>query len=115
MQPSDELAETEITKTVTAIGETARRARGERPEIPHPFETDRNLSAHLTAATVAADGGGAGWKARIGRQILRRLLPAQLAYNAAIVDVIHQLDHRDRQQREEIADLHQQIAALRDR
>ncbi len=115
MQPSEELAETEITKTVMAIGETARRARGERPEIPHPFETDRNLSAHLTAATVAATGGGAGWRTRVGQLILRQLLPSQLAFNEAMVDVIHQLDHRDRQQREEIADLHQQIAALRDR
>ncbi len=113
MEPRDALAETETAKTIATINETARRARGEGPGLPHPFETDRNLGRFLSTAAVTAGGGGpSGWRGRIGRQILERLLPSQVAFNEALVNIIHQLDHRDRQQREEIADLQQRLAAL---
>ncbi len=106
---SEHLAATERAKTVKAIEETARRARSERPALPHPFETDANLAALLGAATSASTGGpGRGLRDRLGRILLRRLLPGQLAFNQTVVDLIHQLDHRDRQLREDLADLHQQ-------
>ncbi|MEZ5379873.1 MAG: hypothetical protein R2733_25485 [Acidimicrobiales bacterium] len=108
-------AEIETAKTLTAIDELGRRARGEDTGLPHPFETDRNLVTYLSAAELASTGGGvAGPVGRIGRRMLAWLLPSQIAYNQALVDVIHQLDHRDRQQREEIANLQQKVAALAD-
>lgn len=114
--PADELAASEMNKTITAISEVARRARGERPALPHPYETDANLAAHLSIATAAATGGRqGGWRGRLERQVRNRVLPSQQSFDAALIDIIHQLDHRDRQQREEIADLHQQLAELRSR
>ncbi len=111
-----EQARIETAKTVEAINETARRARGEQTGLPHPFETDQNVGRFLSAATAAADGGGiAGLGGRISRLLLTRLLPSQVAYNQALVNLMHQFDHRDRQQREEIADLQQELAAMTDR
>ncbi len=104
----EDLAATERAKTIKAIQETARRARSEPPALPHPFETDANLAALLDAATSASTGGsGRGVRDRLGRILLRRLLPGQLAFNRIVIDLIHQLDHRDRQLREDLADLHQ--------
>ncbi len=110
----DVLADPERVKTIAAIAETARRARGEAPALPHPFETDAILAERLQRATELARGRtGSGWAARLERLVAARLLPGQLAFNEQLLHALHQLDHRDRQQREEIADLQQQLAALR--
>lgn len=106
-----ELENTERNKTIMAIGETARRARSQAPSLPHPFETDANLAALLEAATLASVGGsGRGARARAGRLALRWLLPGQAEFNRVLIDLVHQLDHRDRQLREDLADLHQAAA-----
>ncbi|MEZ5230410.1 MAG: hypothetical protein R2710_28215 [Acidimicrobiales bacterium] len=108
-------AEIETAKTLTAIDELGRRARGEDTGFPTRSRPTGTLSPTFSAAELASTGGGvAGPVGRIGRRMLAWLLPSQIAYNQALVDVIHQLDHRDRQQREEIANLQQKVAALAD-
>lgn len=100
-------------RTVRAIAETARRAQGIQVDLPHPYETDQKLGQHLEAATVVA--GGDSPTTRVGRarrRLLRLLFPAQVRFNHELIDIIHQLDHRDRQLREDLADAHQRLAAL---
>ena len=101
---------------LTTIELTAERAaaaqRGEvaGPELPHPIRTDANLRHHLDAAT--ANQGRSGWDnlRRAGR---RFGLPDQPRYNDAIVNALHQLDHRTQLQGQRIARLEAELAEVR--
>lgn len=114
-------ANAEDRLTIEVIGHIARRAQGLPPDLPHPFTTDTELARYLHAATEihdapnAADPDAPRWQA-VPRQALTRVVSSanstQRQFNDLLINLIHQLDHRDRQQREELADLRQQLDTL---
>ncbi|MEM8925751.1 MAG: hypothetical protein AAGD35_19790 [Actinomycetota bacterium] len=82
------------------------------PELPPATVTNRNLR-HYLATAMETQPGFANHQARQGvRTRLRRLLgPAgQGDYNAAVLHVLHQLDHRTRSQEHRIAVLEARLA-----
>lgn len=89
------------------------------PELPSPARTNTNLRHYLAAAMETQPGfgappaGGPRWRSR-----LRRLAggpPRQADYNAAVLHVLHQLDHRSRVQEERIITLEARLAAAEGR
>lgn len=84
--------------------------------FPSPFVTDANFSHYLDRAT-AHQGRAAG----LLRAIRRLARGDQAHYNAAVVNALHQLDHRTRSQQQtinrleaELARAHRALAGLDD-
>lgn len=76
--------------------------------FPSPFVTDANFSHYLDRAT-AHQGRAAGLL-----RALRRLARGDQAhYNAAVVNALHQLDHRTRSQQQTITRLEAELARAR--
>jgi hypothetical protein len=101
---------------LTTIEVTAERAaaaqRGDEvgPSLPHPIRTDANLRHHLGVATVSSGRP----VPEVLRKIARRVgLPDQARYNDAIVNVLHQLDHRTQLQGRRIAELEAELTEAR--
>lgn len=77
-------------------------------DFPNPFVTDANFSHYLDRAT-AHQGRAAGLL-----RALRRLARGDQAhYNAAVVNALHQLDHRTRSQQRTITRLEAELARAR--
>lgn len=107
--PTDREMTLELIDALSCRAEQA--LSGDRPDsgLPHPLTTDRNIGIHLDRATEAqqllADNGRDGGITTIG--VARRL---QAKLNEAVIHCIHQLDHRDRQQRARIDELEAALA-----
>lgn len=89
------------------------------PDLPSPARTNTNLRHYLAAAMDTQPGfgappsGGPRWRSR-----LRRLAggpPRQDDYNAAVLHVLHQLDHRTRMQEQRITALEARLAVAEGR
>jgi hypothetical protein len=99
---------------LTTIAVTAERAaaaqRGEAigPSLPHPIRTDANLRHHLDLATSTQGTGPS--LGTVGRRLG---FPDQPRYNDAIVNALHQLDHRTQLQGRRIAQLEAELAEAR--
>ncbi len=77
-------------------------------DFPSPFVTDANFSHYLDRA-AAHQGGPAGLL-----RVIRRLARGDQAhYNAAVVNALHQLDHRTRSQQQTITRLEAELARAR--
>lgn len=74
-------------------------------DFPSPFVTDANFSHYLDRAT-AHQGRAAG----LLRAIRRLARGDQAHYNAAVVNALHQLDHRTRSQQQTITRLEAELA-----
>ncbi|MEL7155726.1 MAG: hypothetical protein AAFN30_03905 [Actinomycetota bacterium] len=87
------------------------------PELPPPTLTNTNLRHYLAAAMETQPGFGAADQPTTGgvRSRLRRMIgaPRQAEFNAAVLHVLHQLDHRGRQQERRIVTLEARLAAAR--
>jgi len=77
-------------------------------DFPNPFVTDANFSHYLDQAT-AHQGRAAG----LLRAIRRLARGDQAHYNAAVVNALHQLDHRTRSQQRTITRLEAELARAR--
>ena len=89
---------------------------GDAPiELPNPIVTDTNLRHYLEAATVTkGDAETEAARSRVGT--LRSSATAraeQARFNDALLNAIHQLDHRTRLQQETIARLEAELADAR--
>ncbi len=89
------------------------------PDLPSPARTNTNLRHYLAEAMETQPGFGAPaaveprWRSR-----LRRLVggpPRQSDYNAAVLHVLHQLDHRSQVQERRIMTLEARLAAAEGR
>ena len=84
----------------------------EQAELPNPIVTDANFHHHLARATQFQGDAGLGTdRGRLHRlrfAVARHL--DQLRFNAAIVDALHQLDHRTRAQDRTIYRLEAELA-----
>ncbi|MGI9611361.1 MAG: hypothetical protein ACR2QO_00515 [Acidimicrobiales bacterium] len=101
---------------LTTIAVTAERASDAQlgqvaePPLPHPIRTDHNLGHHIGTAT--ANQGASRWDKL--RKVGRRFgLPDQPRYNDAVVNALHQLDHRTQLQGQRIARLEAELAEAR--
>lgn len=77
-------------------------------DFPNPFVTDANFSHYLDQAT--AHQGRANGLLRAIRRLSRG---DQARYNAAVVNALHQLDHRTRSQQRTITRLEAELARAR--
>lgn len=77
-------------------------------DFPNPFVTDANFSHYLDRAT-AHQGRAAG----LLRAVRRLARGDQAHYNAAVVNALHQLDHRTRSQQRTITRLEAELARAR--
>ncbi len=117
-----------VLRTIALTAERASAVqRGEltEPSLPHPIRTDANLGHHLDVATGAlgsgvrtklSSAGGAAGRAggRLLDRVWRRLGRAdQARYNDAIVNALHQLDHRTTLQAHRIARLEAELSEAR--
>lgn len=96
------------------IREAGRRARGEPlAGLGHPVAVDAKLAEHLEAATAHRTAPQGGRRAQIVNAALEPVLDQQGAFNEAVIEVLHQLDHRTRAQQERIRDLEAELDRLR--
>ncbi len=106
----------DVDLVVGVIAEVGRRLRDESPEgLGHPVAVDAKLARHLARAQ-------AGAALPVSGRVLGRLAPAldpvldvQRDVNAALVEVLHMLDHRTRDQAEQLHRLRADLEALRTR
>lgn len=101
---------------VQVIAEVGRRARGVHLEgLAHPVAVDARFGDDLDEATGHAD---IPVRSRSAGAVARALVPVldeQRAFNHALVDALHQLDHRARWQDDRIRKLEAEVDELRAR
>ena len=111
--PERDEVEQQVVRVVTEIG---RRARGAQLDgLAHPLQVVERFGEDLDTATAHA---GVRPRTRVGQLAERAnapLLDEQRSYNEAVVDALHQLDHRFRWQDERIRRLEAEVDELRDR
>lgn len=87
----------------------------EDPELPPSTLTNTNLHHYLAMAmeTQPGFGGGEATERPPLRSRLRRMIgaPRQAEFNAAVLHVLHQFDHRSRMQEHRIVTLEARLAA----
>lgn len=112
MSERDEVEE----KVVRVVTEVGRRARGSRLDgLADPLRVEDRFADDLGAATAHA---GVPVHSRAGEVAARAtapLLDQQRRYNEAVLDALHQLDHRFRWQDERIRQLELEVDELRAR
>lgn len=112
MAQPDEV-EQQVVRVVTEVG---RRARGAQLDgLAHPLRVEERFADDLGTATAHA---GVPVRSRAGEIAARAtapLLDQQRRYNDAVLDALHQLDHRFRWQDERIRRLEAEVDELRAR
>lgn len=111
--PEQDPVEQKVIRTITEVG---RRARGERMSgIAPALDVEQRFGEDVGTATAHA---GVPVRSRAGELAARAtapLLDHQRRYNAAVLDALHQLDHRFRWQDERIRQLELEVDELRAR
>lgn len=101
---------------VQIINEVGRRARHVQLDgLGHPVQIEARFADDLDALTGFADIPARTRPAQALARGLGALIEDQRAFNHALVDALHQLDHRARWQDERIRQLEIQVDELRAR
>jgi len=101
---------------VQVITEVGRRARGLHLDgIGHPLQAEARFGDDLDALTTRADIPVRSRSAQALVAALGSVVDDQRAFNHALVDALHQLDHRARWQAARIAELEAEVDELRAR
>jgi len=101
---------------VQIINETGRRARRAQLDgLGHAVQIEARFAADLDALTGFADIPARTRAAQALARGLGALIEDQRAFNHALVDALHQLDHRARWQDERIRELEVEVDELRAR
>lgn len=111
MSDSDEV-EQKVVRKVTEIG---RRARGRLDGLADPIAVEARFAEDLGAATAHAGVPVHSRAGEIAARATAPLLDHQRRYNEAVLDALHQLDHRFRWQDERIRQLELEVDELRAR
>lgn len=105
--------EQKVVRTVTEIGE---RARGSRLDgLADAVQVEARFAADVDAATAHAGVPVHSRAGEIAAKATAPLLDQQRRYNEAVLDALHQLDHRFRWQDERIRQLELEVDELRAR
>jgi hypothetical protein len=101
---------------VRIIEEVGRRARHAHLDgLAHPVQVDARFADDLDALTGRADIPARTRSAQAIARGLGSLVEDQRAFNHALVDALHQLDHRARWQDDRIRELEAEVDELRRR
>ena len=103
-------------KVIRSIVEVGERARGERLDgIAAVLDVERRFADDIGTATAHADVPLTSRAGEIAARATAPLLDQQRRYNDAVLDALHQLDHRFRWQDERIRQLELEVDELRAR
>lgn len=102
-----------VVQVITEVGRRARRQHLQG--ISHPLQAEARFGDDLDALTARADIAVRTRPAQALAAGLGSVLDDQRAFNHALVDALHQLDHRARWQAARIADLEAEVDDLRAR
>ena len=112
MPESDEV-EQKVVRVVTEVG---RRARGSRLDGLAPLlRVEERFATDVGTATAHAGVPVHSRAGEIAAKATAPLLDQQRRYNEAVLDALHQLDHRFRWQEERIRQLELEVDELRAR
>ena len=111
--PVPDPVEQKVIRTMTEVG---RRARGERLDgIAAVLDVEQRFAEDIVTATAHADVPVHSRAGEIAARATAPLLDQQRRYNDAVLDALHQLDHRFRWQDERIRQLELEVDELRAR
>lgn len=111
--PDHDPAEQKVIRTITEVG---RRARGERLDGLAPLlDVEQRFADDVGTATGHADVPVSSRAGQVAAKATAPLLDHQRRYNEAVLDALHQLDHRFRWQDERIRQLELEVDELRSR
>jgi hypothetical protein len=103
-------------KVVRVINEVGRRARGERLHgLADALRVEARFADDVGAATAHAGVPVHSRAGEVAAKATAPLLDHQRRYNEAVLDALHQLDHRFRWQDERIRQLELEVDELRAR
>lgn len=97
--------------TVREAGRLARNEPG--TGLGHPCAVDAKLALNLERATASARVLAANRVTTAAARLLDPILAEQRTFNDALIEIIHQLDHRTRTQADRIRALEVELAELR--
>lgn len=111
--PGSDDVEDKVIRTITELG---RRARGERLHgLAVLLDVEQRFADDVGTATSHADVPVHSRAGQIAARATAPLLDHQRRYNDAVLDALHQLDHRFRWQDERIRQLELEVDELRAR
>lgn len=111
--PGSDDAEDKVIRTITEVG---RRARGERLDgLAVLLDVEQRFADDVGVATSHADVPVHSRAGEMAARATAPLLDHQRRYNEAVLDALHQLDHRFRWQDERIRQLELEVDELRAR
>lgn len=111
--PGTDEVEDKVIRTITELG---RRARGERLEgLAALLDVEQRFADDVGTATSHADVPVHSRVGQVAARATAPLLDHQRRYNEAVLDALHQLDHRFRWQDERIRQLELEVDELRAR
>ena len=105
--------ERQIVRVVTEVGRRARHAQLDG--LAHPLRVEERFGDDLEAATTHAVVPVHSRAGALAARAMAPLLDQQRRYNEAVLDALHQLDHRFRWQDERIRQLEVEVDELRAR
>lgn len=111
--PEPDEVEEQVIRVVTEVGRRARRAQLEG--LAHPLRVDERFAADVGTATAHAGVPVHSRAGELAAKATAPLLDHQRRYNEAVLDALHQLDHRARWQDERIRQLELEVDELRAR
>jgi hypothetical protein len=111
--PDQDPAEQKVIRTIAEVG---RRSRGERLDgLASVLDVEQRFGEDVGTATAHAGVPVQSRAAGLAARATAPLLEQQRRYNEAVLDALHQLDHRFRWQDERIRQLELEVDELRSR
>lgn len=111
--PDQDRVEQKVIRTITEVG---RRARGDRLDgIASVLDVEQRFAEDIGSATAHAAVPVHSRAGEIAAKATAPLLDHQRRYNDAVLDALHQIDHRFRWQDERIRHLELEVEELRAR
>jgi hypothetical protein len=111
--PEQDPVEQKVIRTISEVG---RRARGERLDgLASALDVEERFAEDIGTATAHAGVPVHSRAGELAAKATAPLLDQQRRYNDAVLDALHQLDHRFRWQDERIRQLELEVDELRAR